>query len=139
VAFVEAHPDVAALAQSPSLSAASSRSILSTSMWPSTTGTRLGTMWRFWLWDDIEPRWLAEASYMRVGEVRDLAESQPIVAFHCLDCGEQLQARNRRHLIRMHHSLRAQRRSEIGTNALRISCASPALGREGNTPKISVA
>jgi 5-methylcytosine-specific restriction endonuclease McrA len=71
-----------------------------------------------WLWDDIEPGWLAEACFMRVGDVRDFAESQPIVAFHCLDCGEQLIPHNRRHLIRMHHSLRVLRRSEIGDEHL---------------------
>jgi 5-methylcytosine-specific restriction endonuclease McrA len=64
-------------------------------------------------WDDVDPRWLAEASFMSVGDVRDLAESQPIVTFHCLDCGVQLQLMNRRHLIRMHYSLRALRRGEI--------------------------
>jgi 5-methylcytosine-specific restriction endonuclease McrA len=85
-----------------------------------------------WLWDDVEPRWLAEACFRRVGDVRDLAESQPIVAFHCLDCGEQLQARNRRHLIRMHHSLRSLRRNEIEEEHLAdLLCKSCTRQREG--------
>ncbi len=84
-----------------------------------------------WLWDDMEPRWLAEACFMGVGDVRNLAESQPIVAFHCLDCGEQLQARNRQHLIRMHHSLRTLSRSEIGGERLAdLLCKSCARQRE---------
>ncbi len=27
-----------------------------------------------WHWDDVDPKWLAEACFMRVGDVRDLAE-----------------------------------------------------------------
>ena len=82
-----------------------------------------------WLWEDVEPRWLAETCFMRVGDVRDLAESQPIVAFHCLDCGEQLQARNRRHLIRMHQSLRALRKSELGGEHLADHLCKPCAGQ----------
>jgi 5-methylcytosine-specific restriction endonuclease McrA len=66
-----------------------------------------------WHWDDVDPRWIAEASFMSVGDVRDLAESRPIMIFHCLDCGTNLQPLNRRHLIRMHHSLRTLRSGEI--------------------------
>ncbi len=71
-----------------------------------------------WHFEDIDPRWMAEASFMSVGDLRDLAESQPIMGFHCLDCGMHLQARNRRHLIRMHHSLRALRGGEIDDERL---------------------
>lgn len=71
-----------------------------------------------WHMEDVDPRWMAEACFMSVGDVRDLAESQPILAFQCLDCGTHLQVRNRRHLIRMHHSLRALRRGEIGEGHL---------------------
>src|SRR5215212_9158554 len=63
-----------------------------------------------WHAEDVDPRWMAEACFMSVGDVRDLAESQSILAFHCLDCAAHLQARDRRHLMRMHHSLRALRR-----------------------------
>jgi 5-methylcytosine-specific restriction endonuclease McrA len=71
-----------------------------------------------WHIEEIDPRWMAEACFMSVSDVRDLAESQPIMAFHCLDCGAHLQTRNRQHLIRMNHSLRALRRSEIDDNRL---------------------
>ena len=71
-----------------------------------------------WHLEDVEPRWMAEACFMSVGDVRDLAESQPIMAFHCLDCGAHLPAQNRRHLIRLHHSLRALSLGEIGEDHL---------------------
>ena len=71
-----------------------------------------------WHFEDVDPRWMAEASFMSVGDVRDLAESQPIMTFHCLDCGVELQVMNRRHLIRMHHSLRALRKGDVGDQRL---------------------
>jgi hypothetical protein len=71
-----------------------------------------------WHWDEIEPKWLAEACFMNVGDVRDLAESEPLMVFHCLDCGVQLQTKNRRHLIRMHRSMKALRRDDIDDNYL---------------------
>ena len=71
-----------------------------------------------WHMEDVDPRWIAEASFMSVGEVHDLAESQPIMTFHCLDCGTHLQARNRQHLIRLRHSLKALRKGEIGERHL---------------------
>lgn len=49
----------------------------------------------FWLWEEVEPRWIAEASFMSVGDVRDLAETQPVMTFNCLDCGAHLQPRSR--------------------------------------------
>lgn len=61
----------------------------------------------FWHWKDIDPKWIAEASFMSVGDVSQLAESQSLVVFHCLDCGAQLQAESRSHLIRMYRSLEA--------------------------------
>jgi hypothetical protein len=65
-----------------------------------------------WLWEDIDPRWLAEASYRSVGDVRDLVESQPLMIFNCLYCGIELKPMNRQHRLRMHHSLNAHRRDE---------------------------
>jgi hypothetical protein len=65
-----------------------------------------------WLWEDVDPGWLAEASYRSVGDVRDIVESQPMMSFNCLDCGVELKPMNRRHLLRMHHSLKAHRRDE---------------------------
>src|SRR5215211_5207519 len=40
-----------------------------------------------WLWEDVDPRWLAEASFRSVGDVRDLVEAQPVMTFNCPDCG----------------------------------------------------
>jgi 5-methylcytosine-specific restriction endonuclease McrA len=61
---------------------------------------------------------MADACFMSVKDVRDLAESEPVVDFHCLDCGTHLEARNRQHLIRTHHSLTAIRRGEIDDKRL---------------------
>jgi 5-methylcytosine-specific restriction endonuclease McrA len=65
-----------------------------------------------WLWDAIDPRWLAEASLRSVGDVRDLVDSQPVISFNCLDCGAELKPMNRQHLWRMHDSLNALRREQ---------------------------
>ena len=75
-----------------------------------------------WLWDDIDPRWLAEASFRSVGDVRDLVESQPMMTFNCLDCGTELKPMNRRHLLRMHHSLNAIRRDESVDHLTDLLC-----------------
>ena len=66
----------------------------------------------FWLWEDVDPRWLAEASFMSVGDVRDLVDSQPVMTFNCLYCGTELKPMNRRHLLRMHHNQKAHRRDQ---------------------------
>jgi hypothetical protein len=71
-----------------------------------------------WHMEDVDPRWMADACFMSVKDVRDLAESEPVVDFHCLDCGTHLEARNRQHLIRTHHSLTAIRRGEIDDKRL---------------------
>ena len=71
-----------------------------------------------WHMEDVDPRWMAEACFMSIGDVRDLAESEPIMAFHCLDCGAHLGVRNRRHLIQMHHSLKALQRGKIDNEPL---------------------
>ena len=65
-----------------------------------------------WLWDAIDPRWLAEASFRSVGDVRDLVDSQPVISFNCLVCGTELKPMNRRHLLRMHDNLNARRREQ---------------------------
>src|SRR5918995_1924033 len=81
-----------------------------------------------WLWDAIDPRWLAEASFMSVGDVRDLVDSQPVMTFNCLDCRAKLKPMNRRHLLRMHHSLKALRRHEGGDEP--SSCDASAAGAD---------
>jgi 5-methylcytosine-specific restriction endonuclease McrA len=63
-----------------------------------------------WLWEDVDSRWLSEASFMSVGDVRDLVDSEPVMTFNCLDCGAELKPMNRRHLLRMHRTLNALRR-----------------------------
>ncbi len=75
-----------------------------------------------WLWEDIDPRWLAEASFRSVSDVRDLVDSQPVMTFNCLDCGAELKPMNRRHLLRMHHSLKALRRNEGGDHLTNLLC-----------------
>jgi 5-methylcytosine-specific restriction endonuclease McrA len=60
-----------------------------------------------WHWKDIDPKWLAEASFMSVSDVRDIAESQSLMVFNCLYCGVELQANNRQHLIQMHQGSEA--------------------------------
>jgi len=76
----------------------------------------------FWNWEDVDPRWLAEASYRSVGDVRDLAESEPVVTFNCLDCGVELKPMNRRHLLRMHHSLKSHHRGEGSDHLSDLLC-----------------
>ena len=75
-----------------------------------------------WLWEDVEPRWLAEASFKSVGDVRDLVESQPVISFNCLDCGAELKPLNRRHLLRMHHSLKVLRKGDSGDHLTHLLC-----------------
>jgi 5-methylcytosine-specific restriction endonuclease McrA len=57
-----------------------------------------------WLWGDVDPKWMAEASFMSIRDVRNLAESQPITTFNCLDCGTEL-TRNRWQRILMQRSV----------------------------------
>jgi 5-methylcytosine-specific restriction endonuclease McrA len=75
-----------------------------------------------WLWDAIDPRWLAEASFRSVSDVRDLVDSQPVMTFNCLDCGAELNPMNRRHLLRMHHSLNGLGRDESGDHLTDLLC-----------------
>ena len=58
-----------------------------------------------WLWEAVDARWLAEASFMSVGDVRDLVESQPIMGFPCLDCDTELALSPRWQQIRRHNSV----------------------------------
>ena len=67
-------------------------------------------------------RWLAEASFMSVGDVRDLVESQPVMIFNCLDCGAELKPMNRRHLLRIHRSLKVLRKDENGEHLIDLLC-----------------
>lgn len=58
-----------------------------------------------WHWKAVEPKWMAEAVFMSVGDVSQMAEAQPLMLFPCLDCGAPLHVRNRLHLIKLHHNL----------------------------------
>jgi len=57
-----------------------------------------------WHWEQVEPEWIAEASFMSVGDVSRLAESQTLLAFPCLYCGAELRAKGRDHRLQMHRS-----------------------------------
>jgi hypothetical protein len=81
-----------------------------------------GLLSLLWLWDAIDPRWLAEASFMGIGDVRDLVDSQPVMIFNCLDCGAELKPMNRRHLLRMHHGLKVLRGDENGDDLTDLLC-----------------
>jgi 5-methylcytosine-specific restriction endonuclease McrA len=75
-----------------------------------------------WLWEDVEPGWLAEASFRSVGDVRDLVDSQPVMIFNCLDCGAELKPMNCQHLLRMHHSLKELVAALVPTKSTDLLC-----------------
>ena len=58
-----------------------------------------------WLWEAVDPQWLAEASSRTVSDVRNLTESQPVRTFNCLDCGTELADKSRLQGIGMQDSL----------------------------------
>jgi 5-methylcytosine-specific restriction endonuclease McrA len=72
-----------------------------------------------WNWEAIEPRWIAEASFMSVGDASRLAESRPLMVFHCLDCAVERRTASRRQRTRMHESLEAFCRGEADEHHLR--------------------
>jgi len=61
----------------------------------------------FWLLKDIDRRWMAEAYCTTVHDVCNIVEGNPIFSFNCLDCGRELQAKDRHHLLIMSNSLQA--------------------------------
>jgi 5-methylcytosine-specific restriction endonuclease McrA len=83
-----------------------------------------------WHWDAIAPRWLAEASFRSVSDVRDLVDSQPVMTFNCLVCGAELNPMNRRHLLRMHHSLKALRTDEDSGHLTDLLCKTCSAQRD---------
>jgi hypothetical protein len=58
-----------------------------------------------WQWEAIDPQWLAEASYMTVSDVRNLAESEPVMTFNCLVCNTEFADTSRLQQIRMQQSV----------------------------------
>ena len=71
-------------------------------------------MMLLWHWKDVDPKWVAEASFMTAADVHDLVESQPLMVFPCLCCGVELLVRNRLHRIRLQRSLEDYCRDESG-------------------------
>jgi hypothetical protein len=67
-----------------------------------------------WHWKDVDPKWVAEASFMSVADVHDVAGAQPLMSFPCLACGAELPARNRLHCIRLQRSLADYCKDETG-------------------------
>jgi|SRR5215203_861333 len=79
-----------------------------------------------WHWSDIEPSWIAEALFLDLRQVCEIAEAQPLKYFNCLDCGSQIEIINRHHLMRLDRSLRAISRGEVQRHLgdlLCIACA----------------
>ncbi len=60
-----------------------------------------------WNWEDVEVPWIAEAFFLDVRQVCEVAEAHPVRAFNCLCCGKELRVRNRRELFRRIRSLEA--------------------------------
>ena len=61
----------------------------------------------FWLLKNIDRRWIAEAYCMTVHDVCNIVEGNCIYSFNCLDCGREVQAKDRQHLSIMSNSLQA--------------------------------
>ncbi len=68
-----------------------------------------------WHWNTVDPKWMAEACFMTVGDIRDLAESQPVMSFPCLDCGAELAIRDRRHRTRLISSMEGYCTDDTGS------------------------
>jgi hypothetical protein len=68
-------------------------------------------------WKDIDPRWVAEASYMSAADVYNIAEAESLMAFPCLGCGAELLVRHRLHGIRLQHSVEEYCRDETASVA----------------------
>jgi 5-methylcytosine-specific restriction endonuclease McrA len=67
-----------------------------------------------WHWEDVDPKWAAEASFMTMSDLRDLAASPSLMVFPCLDCGTELAVRNRRQLIQKQRYLEEYCKDEAG-------------------------
>src|SRR5215217_8098846 len=68
-------------------------------------------------WKDIEPKWVAEASFMPTADVYNTSEAQSLMVFPCLGCGAELLVRHRLHRIRLHRSVEEYCRDETGSGA----------------------
>ena len=61
----------------------------------------------FWNWETIDPKWIAEAAFMSVGDVSRLAEARPRMVSHCLDCGVEIRTVSRHQRTRLRRGLEA--------------------------------
>ncbi len=76
----------------------------------------------FWLWEDIETEWLAEACNMSVRNICEVAAGESPIAFNCLDCGVELPINDRQHLIDHHRSYKTFRKVENQGNLRALLC-----------------
>lgn len=83
-----------------------------------------------WHWEKMDPFWLAEGAFMSVADVRDIAESQPLMTFHCLDCGEALPIKGRQQLKRRQDSLEILCASEGTTDEPPVDLLCSACARQ---------
>jgi 5-methylcytosine-specific restriction endonuclease McrA len=88
-----------------------------------------------WLWEDIETEWLAEACYMSVRNICELAEAEVPIAFNCLDCGVELPISDRQHLIDQHRSYKTLRKVENQSNPRALLCVGCAKRRDEDEKK----
>jgi 5-methylcytosine-specific restriction endonuclease McrA len=92
-----------------------------------------------WLWEDVDPRWLAEASSRSVGAVRDLVESQPVMNFNCLYCKVELKPMNWQHRQRMYRSQKAYHRNvgdDSPTDLLCKTCIAQKADHAGDQSRL---
>lgn len=64
-------------------------------------------------WEDIKPSWIAEAFFLNLRQTCEIARSQPICEFSCLNCWVALEWQDQRHMLRMKRSHDAFCRGEI--------------------------
>lgn len=86
----------------------------------------------FWLWEDIETEWLAEACYMSVRDTIEVAEAKSPIAFNCLDCGVELPIGGRQHLIDRLRSYKAFHKGETQGAPRALLCAGCIKRRDQN-------
>jgi rubrerythrin len=75
-----------------------------------------------WHSPDIDPSWVAEACCMSVRDVSEIAESQPLMTFNCLDCGRELPVSSRRHLLKLNRILKAFCTDQTNTLLNKLLC-----------------
>jgi len=61
----------------------------------------------FWLLEDVDPRWIAEAFCMTLRDVCAVVNGNPITSYNCLYCGRELQTKDKNHEILVSNSLKA--------------------------------